>query len=278
MDSYSRLPIHKYIQRRDKEAHEATRPLENLGVVVVVPFWSQSDNMNADSNYVILKTVLPSMAQLAPNTLFLVLFPDPNYGADKWYYKPDNFQRDNIKFVKWPYDTAMQSSVVGFDPMRFKEIDNNYGPTLYWCFQVETAPNLVCGYYTNWANISRPAIVSQHMYVVHPSFPYPVATQFTRQWAQIGGTVASNRVVYPSKHCKWLADDAMKDYLSQDAIDTLSEKSEVLPFGLLDGTEPMAPVAAEDTGLPIILYNHRFENYKMPSKTFEVLDQLRDDG
>ena len=276
-DSYSRLPIHRYIERRDEEAHDATRPRESLGVVVIIPFWSQSDNMNADSNYVILRTILPTMAELAPNTLFLVLFPDPKYGSGKWHYKPDNFQRENVKFIKWPYDTAMQSSVVGFDPMRFKEIDNKYGPTLYWCFQVETAPNLVCGYYTNWANISRPAIVAQHMYVIHKSLPYPIATQFTRQWAQIGGTIAANRVVYPSHYCKWLADDAFGEYLSKETLDVLDKKSTVLHFGLLDGTEPLAP-PADETGLPIILYNHRFENYKMPTRTFEVLDQLREDG
>jgi glycosyltransferase involved in cell wall biosynthesis len=235
--------------------------------------------MNADSNYVILRTILPSMAHLAPNTLFLVLFPDPDYGSDKWYYRPDGFtsENTNIKFIKWPYDTAMQSSVIGFDPMRFKEIDNRYGPTLYWCFQVETAPNLVCGYYTNWANISRPAIVAQHMYVVHKSFPYPIATQFTRQWAQIGGTLASNRIVYPSRHCKWLADSAFGEYLSDETMQTLDKKSRVLPFGLISGDEPISP-PAEPNSTPIVLYNHRFENYKMPSRTFELLDQLRGDG
>ena len=133
--------------------------LGNLGVVVVAPFWSQSDNMNVDSNYTFLRSVLPEMEKQSPNTLFLLLFPDPTHGADSWRYTPDGFQTERIKFIRWPYDTAMLSSIVNFPVLRFKQIDTDYGVTLYWLNQIEMGAQMVHGYHKVFNASSQPALV-----------------------------------------------------------------------------------------------------------------------
>lgn len=246
-----------------------------LGIVAVVPFWSQSDNLNADSNYVYLKVVLPEMERQTEDTLFFVFFPNPRYGSDRWVYKPDGLQTDRIRFYSWPYETAMHSSVVGFDSNRYGQFDKGFGPGIYWLHQVEMGAFLQGGYDRVYHSVGRPTLIAQHHYIIHKSLPYPYYALFPRQWYQIGGSIASDQIVYNSKHAKHMADEAFADYLNDKSLQGLNEKSQVLPFGLLTGDEPRAPLA-DGTTPPAILYNHRFENYKQPRKTFEVLNELRE--
>lgn len=247
-----------------------------LGVVAVVPFWSQSDNLNVDSNYAYLRIVLPKMAEATEDTLFLVFFPDPHYGADKWVYTPDGLQNDRIRLIPWPYDTQMSSSVVGFDNVRFKEIEASYGPCIYWLNQVESGAAVVGGYTNSYGNVTRPTLIAQHHYIIHRSLPYVYEAQFPRQWMQIGGSLASDVVLYNSQHCKRMADESFAEYLTAGQMEKLSAKSIVLRFGLLRGDEPLAPEAAKDSK-PVFIYNHRFEYYKRPDITFALFEQLRAD-
>ncbi len=244
-----------------------------LGVVAVVPYWSQSDNLNADSNYVCMRTMLPAMSKIAPDVLFLVFFPDPAYGRDSWHYSFENIQTDRIKFISWPYDTQMSTSVVGFDPVRFSQIEQNFCPTMYWLHQVEMGAMIYSGYTHSWAEVSTPAVVAQHHYIIHRSLPYQYEAMFPRQWLQIGGSMASERVVYNSEYCKSLAHDAFTEYITQEQWSALDAKSVVLPFGLLRGDEPIAPEADKDNE-PVFVYNHRFEAYKQPEITFALIDEL----
>ena len=247
-----------------------------LGVVAVVPFWSQSDNLNADSNYAYLRVVLPEMLKKTEDTLFVVLFPDPRYGSDRWVYADDGLQRNRIKFFAWPYDSQMSTSVTGFDNMRFKRLEDEYGPCIYWLHQVESEAAIFGGYRNSYARITRPCLIVQHHYIIHRSLPYVYETQFPRQWLQIGGSLASERVIYNSDHTHKMAQEAFGEYLNKETMDKLEAKSQVLKFGLLSGDEPRAPLCTTEP--PIFLYNHRFENYKKPEITFQVINQLRAKG
>lgn len=251
--------------------------VSNLGIVLVAPFWSQSDNMNSDSNYAYLSIVLPEMVKRSENTLFLLLFPDPDYGNDKWYYTNDGLQSDRIRFIKWPYDTAMATSVTGFPIMRFKEIEDKYGPCLYWLHQVELGHNIAYGYKKSYAKMSIPSIVAQHRYVIHRSLPYPYETQFSRQWNQIGGSIASDKVVFNSAHTRTMAEQAFGEYLLPQVLQKVMDKSVILHYGLIKGDEPISPEASSQDK-PVILYNHRFEAYKRPELTASLLGDLRSLG
>lgn len=249
--------------------------IENLGVVAVVPFWSQAANLNADSNYSYLRVVLPEMERQTTNAIFLVLFPDPKHGSSNWKFTPDGLQSDRIRFIPWPCDTQMATGVVDFDVMRWKQIEREYGPTIYWLHRVEIGANIVRGYERSYNRSGQPTLVAQHHYIIHKSLPYPIMSQFPRLWAQMGGSIASEHVVYNSAHCKRMADESFGDFLSPSIMDELELKSTVLKFGLLSGDEPAAPVGTVEDE-PIFLYNHRFEHYKHPERTFEIFDELRD--
>lgn len=248
---------------------------ESMGVVCVAPFWSQSENLNADSNYVFLRVVLPELVRRTERTIFLVLFPDPNFGSGRFKYRPDGLQSERIRFVRWPYDTAMQTSVLGYPVMDFKRIDLTYGPNQYWLQQVELGPLFYGGYHKVWADTARPSMVAQQMYVPHKTLTYKIETQLSRILLQMSGCIASDMVVYPSKYAHSMANDTFGDYLSTSALAKLNSKSVVNLFGMLTGNEPYAPEAT-DKDKPVFIYNHRFQDYKDPQSTyFEVFDRLR---
>lgn len=249
----------------------------HFGVIGVVPFWSQSDNMNVDSNYAYLRIVLPEMERQTENTLFLVFFPDPKYGRDKWRYTPDGLQSERIRLISWPYETSMRASVMGWDSRKHGELEDRHGINVYWLNQVESGIHLYGGFWQGMSKRQRPLLIAQHHYIIHKSLPYSVKPQFPRRWMQMGGSIAADAVIYNSQHCHRMALESFADYLNEGAMAELEEKSHVLPFGLIRGDEPVAPMADSPAQHPpVILYNHRFEAYKNADQTFEVLGSLRD--
>ena len=245
-----------------------------LGPVLVFPFWSQSDNLNADSNYTFLRRVLPKLVELTQDTVFLLTFPDPKMGAGNWRYKPDGLQSDRIRFVSWPYDTNMRQGVMAYNPDRWYEIEVKYAPTIVWLNQVESGVFIQGGYWQAFAKCQNPTIIAQHHYIIHKSLPYPLRTLFSRLWLQMGGSYVADRVVYNSQHAHKMAVEAFGDWLMPDKMAELEAKSEVMPFALVEADHPVAPYAKPGDN-PVFLYNHRFEAYKQPEVTFAQFERLK---
>lgn len=249
----------------------------SLGAVAVVPFWSNSDNMNADSNYSFLRTVLPEMEKLCDDrTIFLLFFPDPRVGSDRWYYIPDGLESKRIVFIRWPYDTRMQTGIISFQPDRIREIEKKFGVNGYWLHQVEMGSQLQGGYEKSFTLICRPWIVAQHHYVIHKSLPYPMYAQFTRLWQQMGGTVGADHVVLNSQHTFDMMQETFQTYLNDDQMNEIGEKSTILRFGLIPENRQPAPEAKKGEK-PIFIYNHRFEAYKQPHVTWNAFNELKHD-
>lgn len=230
--------------------------------------------MNADSNYAYLRALLPEMERQTTDTIFLVFFPDPTRGRGRWVYQPDGLQTDRVRFVRWHYDTAMRTGTLAFDPERFADIDNNHGPVIYWMHQVESAALFHGGYRQSFNPSSRPSMVAQHHYIIHDTLPHNVDGLFPRMWAQMGGSLAADRVVYNSNHARKMARETFTKWLSFERFKWLDDKSLTLPFGLVADDQPIAPIAMADDPITV-LYNHRFESYKQPQVTFDIFESLR---
>ena len=245
-------------------------------VVVVMPFWSQADAMNWDSNYTYLRRVLPRLADELPGWLWVVLWPMKSAGSG-WKWRDDGlFDNPRILRFGWPYDSAMRTGVLGFDPARFALLEERMAPTIYWLHQVEAGANMMGGYRQSWNRSARPVIVAQHHYIIHPSLPYLTEGLFPRLWAQMGGTIAADAVVLNSRHTGVMMDEAFSEWLTPEKMSDIKDKTVVLPFGLVD--ERFDAALADpppDPGEPVFIYNHRFEHYKQPRVTAEVLTRLR---
>lgn len=246
-------------------------------VCAIVPFWSQSDAMNWDSNYAYLRRVMPGLMDALPDWLWVILWPMVKGGNDTWRWHNDGlFDDPRIMRFGWPYDTAMRSSVSGWDPLKFRDLEIAYAPAVYWCHQVESATHIDGGYQQSFNRSARPIIVSQHFYVIHESLPYPLFGMFDRRWMQMGGSLVAQRVVMNSQHAYTMLRESFGEYLNDATMDALLAKTRVLPFGLVTAEHMAIPITPHDR--PIVVYNHRFENYKRPDDTAALLNEARSAG
>lgn len=245
-------------------------------ICCVFPFWSQSDAMNFDSNYNYLARVLPYLCKLLPTWIFVLLWPMKSRGADSWHFTDDHrlTSLERVVFFPWPYDTAMRTSVLGFYPESFKQLENDFAPTIYWMHQVESAQQISSGYYQSFNRSSAPAVIAQHHYIIHESLPYPMKQLLPRLWAQMGGTIASDRVILNSQHTYTMMIESFSKYLLPEQMQTIIDKSTVLLFGLVNTALFDHAITPHDK--PVIVYNHRFEAYKRADVTAAVLNGLRD--
>tara|TARA_B100000700_G_scaffold21372_1_gene20774 strand:+ start:2862 stop:4259 length:1398 start_codon:yes stop_codon:yes gene_type:complete len=240
--------------------------------ICVVPFWSQAGAMNWDSNYAYLRKVLPVMADLNPETVWTMLWPQQLSGQS-WKWQDDGlFDHPRIFRYPWSYPTGMRQGVMAFDPQRFKMLEKDVAPTMYWLHQVEMGIYLYGGYAQTFGKF-RPRLIAQHHYIIHPSLPYPMDAMLNRQWMQIGGSIASNKVVCNSHHTKTMMMEAFGELINKEQMDAIEAKTEVLPFGL---TDKIPDTREHDK--PVIIYNHRSENYKRPRLTAKCFDVLRNEG
>jgi glycosyltransferase involved in cell wall biosynthesis len=92
----------------------------------------------------------------------------------------------------------------------------------------------------------------------------------------MGGTLAADHVVLNSAHTLQMMTESFSYFLNPEAMLEVLEKSEVIPFGLVNEELFEQPIREHDK--PVVLYNHRFENYKQPKVTAEVLNALRRNG
>lgn len=243
-------------------------------MVFVLPFWSQSDALNWDSNYNYLARLIPALAERLPGWLWVLAWPQAGAG---WRWQDDGMLRHPrvVKFG-WPYDTAMRSSVLGFDPKRFGVLDDLYAPTIYWLHQAESGSQMMGGYRQSFNTSGRPFMVVQHHYIIHDSLPYPFEGLFPRLWQQVGGTIAADRVVLNSRHTRAMMLESFDRFLNADQMRAIGDKSVVLPFGLVDAR--LSEVAIGPDQGPVFVYNHRFESYKRPKVTGALFSKMRRDG
>jgi glycosyltransferase involved in cell wall biosynthesis len=247
-------------------------------VVCIAPFWSQSDALNWDSNYQLLRRTLPKLAELEPDWLWVVLWPQRSVGQDQWRWKNDGlFDHPRIVRFPWAYDTSMRMGTIAFDPQRFAQLEEKFAPTTYLLMQVELGAFIAGGFRGSYARISLPRIVAQHHYVIHPSLGAANAeSHFPRLWAQLGGTIAADRVLMNSRHAENMLRETAKTYLNGVTWEKIALKTRVVPFGLLD--ERVTSIVTRKHDTPVIVFNHRFEQYKRPQVTADLLRRLRGSG
>ena len=250
------------------------KPEERCEVVLFFPFWSQAGAMNFDSNYVIMRRILPILTKMRPKWHFVVAWPINDFGSN-WKIFADDFDLTRITLVPWRFDSAMRMGVLNFNSQDFKAIDLQFFPTIFWLHQVEIGTFISRGAIGSFADASLPAVVAQHHYIIHKSLPYEIADQFARRWLQMGGSIAADCVVLNSYHTLDMMFESFSEYLSPVQLEDLRLKSEVNLFGLVDDAFDIPVKSATAQSRRTVVYNHRFEHYKQPKKTAQVLRNLK---
>lgn len=246
-------------------------------VVAVWPFWSQGSAMNWDSNWNILRIMLPALAKARPDWVFAVFWPLRSAG-EAWKWHDDGtfaMLADRVGRVGWPYHSSMRLGTLTFDTDRWSRFEDEWAPFVYWMHQVESAWYLRGGKTQSYSEVNHAWVVAQHHWIAHRTLPY--ANQFPRLWAQMGGSIEADVVVANSQYTRWMMDDAFRPYLRDEQMDELLARTKVLLFGLVGPELRDMPIAA-GSGKPAIVWNHRFEQYKGPDETAEAIRTLRAGG
>lgn len=218
--------------------------------------------------------MLPALSRERPETVWVMLWPQQSIG-NVWRWRDDGLFAGAYPVTRfpWPYPSAMREGVTAFDPERFAELERRWAPTVYWLSMVEMGVNVHGGLRQSFGVMARPTLIAQHHYIIHESLPYPIAGLFGRQWLQIGGSIAADRVVTNSRYTTRMMTEAFSAYLNPAALRAITDKTETLPFGFVDDDLATHPITPHDK--PVVIYNHRFELYKQPKVTADVLRSLR---
>lgn len=241
-------------------------------IVLVQPMYSRQE-LNGDSNYVLYSQSVRAMLRLRPKWHFIVIFPD---AASGYKYEDDGFFKlPNVTRVSQRVSSRKMANAISFDAIWYDKFARIYGVDLVWNNLVEIGGYLAAMGTGTYVHKARPMVVNTHHYVIHPTLPYPFEPQEAVALAQLTGSLGADHNVFSTEYCEWLFTDLAGRYFQQDVIDRIMAKSSRITHGPLDGT--LSPVD-QQTDVPLILYNHRLQQYKDYRTTFELLDELHREG
>lgn len=238
-------------------------------IVLIFPFWSQASDLNKDSNYSYITTVLKELLAKT-DWLFLFLWPDNSHGSFTYYFD-SLFENERVLKIAYPFPSGMLDCIRHFDAHRIKEIESEYAPTIVWAHQVESLTQLRDPVATSADKM--PFLLAQHHYIIHKSLRVDIKRLEQRRLLQMIGSITADKILLNSDHTLFMMNESFGEYLNDDELSRINSKSEVLKFGLIEKRLPKL----KDFEKPVIVYNHRTEFYKQPRETSQVLEALRKD-
>ena len=236
--------------------------------IFVQPMYSKQE-LNADSNYVVMSQLIRGMAIVRPSWHFVMLFPD---AASGYKYDDDGFfSLQNVSRIPQRVSPRKMANAVAYDPGYYDRLFREFGFDLVWCNLVEIAGHIRFAGERSFEMVARPVTVAAHNYVIHESLPYTFESMLNVALSQITGAIAADWNVFNSDYCKWMFQDTAKKWLHQTAIDDVLRRSSRINYGTLESN--LMPVHSGNE-VPVIAYNHRLQGYKNYKVTFELLNEL----
>lgn len=240
--------------------------------ILVYPMFSKQE-LNADSNYVVLTSLIKQMRYTRPDWQWVVIFPD-----DKSEYKYEDdgfFKQSNVFRVPMRISPRKMSNAISFDGMWGDALLRKMGFDVIWCNLVEVADKIKnCGTST-YEDVGRPVVIAAHNYMMHHTLPYPWESLETVAFQQVGGALFSDWNVFDSEWCRQMFVDTASNWLKPETIKEILGRSTLINYGTLDPAWSFTPTGNE---VPIIAYNHRLQGYKNWRDTFELLDEIYKEG
>lgn len=238
-----------------------------MATILVVPMLSVTQ-LNADSNYVIMREVIPKIID-ETDWLFEILWPQN--GAD-WRYQADGFF-DHPNIVRRPmyFDPAKMRQVLSFDPRAWHKLLDYRGQyhDLIWNNTVEIADALKF-FHPRYVDNARSILVNFHHYVMHHSLNYPTQAYQHVLMRQLLGSIPADANVVNSDHTLQMLDDNMQEYLSEEMRKQITASITKIGYGTLPDVVPQGP--RHDTFT--FAYNHRLQDYKNWRTTFTLFERL----
>lgn len=240
--------------------------------ILVYPMYSKQE-LNADSNYVVITSLIRQMRLTRPNWQWVVIFPDDR---SEYKYTDDGFfSLPNVFRVPMRIAPRKMANAISFDGAWGDLLLRKMAFDVVWCNLVEVAEKIKnCGT-SVYEDAGRPVVFAAHNYMMHKSLPYPFSSLEAVAFQQIGGALFSDWNVFDSEWCQQMFVETASNWILPSAINSVLERSTLINYGTLDPAWVPGP---RENEIPVIAYNHRLQGYKNWRDTFDLLEELYGEG
>jgi len=241
-------------------------------IIFAQPMYSRAE-LNSDSNYVLISSLIRAMANVRPSWHFILPFPDNKSG---FKYDDDGFFKlSNVTRIPQRLNPRRHGGAVHYDSLWYDRLMKTTAIDIVWCNLVEMAGNIKHAGEATYNDTFKPVVIAHHHYVVHESLPYPIEAMENIRWMQLTGAVNADANIFHSDHCKSMLLDNAKELLSPVSVKKIKLNARSAPLGVLETT--LSPVFKNNKE-PVIVYNHRLQGYKRWRETFDMLDEIYKEG
>jgi len=233
--------------------------------ILIYPMLSV-DNINADSNFIIIKQICNELAKTGRYNFILILDENRQYIKDNLH--------SSVKIIKIPFPKAKKHQVIHFNTNILRQIFSKYPIDIIWNNVVEQGHHFKYFQDTLDQNI-RWKVFNYHHYVIHRSLEY--LTNYLPcthiMYDQIIGSLAADINYFHTNYCYEMLMEEAKDILLDSQIQKIKGKSVINLGGY--GKEIISNGKYEKF---TFIYNHRLDGYKNWKKTFQIFDELYSKG
>jgi len=223
-------------------------------------------NINADSNYIIIKQICNELLKTDRYNFILLL------DAKRPYVQGDLDKR--VKVLRIPFPQSKKHQVVYFNPNILDKIFKQYPIDIIWNNVVEQGHHLK--YFQDiMVDHFRPKVFNYHHYVIHRSLDKLTYYNPCRHILldQIMGSMLVDYNYFHTEYCYNMMFEEAKDVLNEKQIENLKKISHIKLGGYSKKIQ-----TTEKHKIFTFIYNHRLSGYKRWKTTFELFDKLYSEG
>jgi len=233
--------------------------------VLIYPMLSV-DNLNADSNYIIIKQICNELVKTKKYNFFLIIDKNRNYVKDDL--------SPLVKILNIPLPKSKKHQVIYFNSNLFRQLFKMYAFDLVWNNVVEQGHHF--RYFEDTLlDSQRFKVINYHHYVIHRSLENLTNYLPCKHilYDQLVGSLGADLNYFHTQYCYNMLEEEAKDILSQQSIDIIKKKSIVKLGGYSNSIDGITKY-----GKFTFIYNHRLDGYKRWQTTFSIFDKLYDNG
>mgnify|MGYP001419187433 CR=1 FL=1 len=242
-------------------------------ILLYHPMYSKAE-INSDSNYVIMRSLIPKILEKNKDWHFIIPFPSKD--TDFKYVNDGFFSHPNIIRVPYRISVRKKCNAISFDSYFYEKLFRIYAFDVVFNNLVEISHHMK-HLMDTYENLGCPIVISSHHYVYHESLPYVMESMENIVISQLLGSILCDVNIVNSKYTDWMLMDNIGKYFNKDQSNRV--KREIIPLGIIDKAffKNLSNNKKENE-IPIIGYNHRLQAYKNYIDTFELLEEIYAEG
>jgi len=229
--------------------------------ILIYPMLSV-DNVNGDSNYIIIKNICNELIKTKRYNFYLILDLNRNYVKDDL--------NKQIKIINVSFPKSKKSQVVHFNATIMKKITNTFAFDMIWNNVVEQGHHLK--YMCDQIDASnRIKVFNYHHYPIHRSLKNNAGYYgcYHILLDQLIGSMTVDLNYFHSKHSFNMLIEEAEDVLNKKSVDLIKTKTKIQIGGYVDKLK-----SKNKYDIYTFIYNHRLDGYKNFKDTFRIFDKL----